>query len=236
MIPDHYHYLLINLLTVAYPLAQSYERRIRFLAKWKAIFTSIAIASAIYLTWDELFTALGVWGFNERYLLGIYIGRLPLEEYNFFVTSAFACLFIYEVLIYFVPKDPFRNTHQAMTFFFLLVTLFLGIYFYPRWYTSLCFLLAAVLMALQFFVFKFAWMGRFFLGYFVSLIPFLLINSWLTGAFTDEPIVWYNDMENMSLRIGTIPAEDTIYLLGFLFIVTLFYERSLKRPMSELGV
>jgi len=227
--PDHYHYLLINLLTIAYPLAQSYERRIRFLGNWQAILTGMAVASGIYLAWDELFTALGVWGFNERYLIGVYIGELPIEEYNFFWTVPFACLFIYEVLKYFIKRDLFRDTHQALTLFFLLCTVFLGIYFYPNLYTTSCFFLTATLMALQLFVFRFKWMGRFYMGYFVSLIPFLIMNGWLTGAFTDEPIVWYNDLENMGLRIFTIPAEDTMYLLSYLFILTAFYERTKAR-------
>lgn len=232
MIPEHYHYLLINAITIAYPLAQSYERRIRFLSNWRAILVGIAVAGGIYLAWDELFTTLGIWGFNEDYLVGIYIGKLPLEEYNFFLTVPFACLFIYEVLIHFIKKDPLYDHHQMITFFFLLCTLFLGVYFYPRLYTSVCFLLTSLLMALQFFVFKFRWMGRFYAGYFVSLVPFLVLNAWLTGAFTQEPIVWYNDLETMGLRIITIPAEDTMYLLSFLFLVTVFYERTKTNSAS----
>lgn len=225
MIADHYHYLLINVLTIAYPLAQSYERRIRFLKNWKAILTAMAVASGIYLAWDEAFTALGIWGFNADYLVGIYIGRLPLEEYNFFWTVPFACLFIYEVMNYFFPKDWFENIHQAITFFFLISTLFLATYFIDKAYTSITFYLAAFLMGLQFFILKKEWMGRFYRGYMVSLIPFLVMNGWLTGSFTKEPIVWYNNAENMGLRIGTIPAEDSIYLLCYLFILTLVYER-----------
>jgi lycopene cyclase domain-containing protein len=226
MIPDSLHYLCINALTIAYPLAQSFEKRLRFLSNWRALLTGTAVAGGIFLAWDELFTALGVWGFNERYITGIYIGRLPLEEYNFFFTVPFACLFIYEVLRHFIKQDPLSEVHQAITFFFFLTTLFLGAYFFPRLYTSVSFFLGALLMGLQFFVFRFAWMGRFFLGYFVSLVPFLIMNAWLTGAFTEEPIVWYNNLENTGIRVSTIPIEDFIYLLSFLFLVTLFYERS----------
>ena len=236
MIPDNYHYLLINVLTIAYPLAQSYEHRLRFLSNWKAIFTSMAIASGIYLAWDEAFTAMGVWGFNERYVIGSYLGSLPIEEFNFFWTVPFSCLFIYEVLNYFIKKDLLHRHHQAITFFFMLCTLFLGVYFFPRWYTSICFFLTAFLMSLQFFVLKYDWMGRFYLGFFVSLIPFMVMNGWLTGSFTEEPIVWYNDMENMGLRIFTIPAEDSMYLLSYLYILTVFYERGKRRsvPVPQL--
>lgn len=235
MIPDQYHYLLINLLTIAYPLAQSYEHRIRFLKHWKAIFTATAIVGGIFLAWDEMFTALRVWGFNERYLTGIYIGRLPLEEYNFFLTVPFACLFIYEVLNHFIKVDLLKNHHQSITFFFLLCTLFLGTYFSPKLYTMICFYFTAIVLSMQFFFFKNEWMGRFYLGYFVSLIPFLIMNGWLTGSFTEEPIVWYNDLHNMGIRIGTVPLEDSMYLLGYLLLVTMIYERvKLKNQMTNI--
>jgi lycopene cyclase domain-containing protein len=231
LVPDKYLYLLINLLSIAYPLAQSYEKRLRLLRNWRAIFTSIAITGAVFLAWDELFTQLEVWGFNGRYITGIYIGALPIEEWGFFFTIPFACIFVYEVLNYFIKKDLFENSHQAMTLFFLMVTLFLGFYFSDKLYTVVAFYFAAILLSLQFLVFKHKWMGRFYMAYFVSLIPFLLVNGWLTGSFTDEPIVWYNNNENMGLRIFTIPVEDTIYLLGMLLMVFMIYEKGkIKEP------
>ncbi|MDP4664032.1 MAG: lycopene cyclase domain-containing protein [Salibacteraceae bacterium] len=229
-IPDRYIYLLINVLTIAYPLAQSYEKRIRLLQHWKAIFTSIAITGAVFLAWDELFTQLEVWGFNGRYLTGIYIGALPIEEWGFFLTVPFACIFVYEVLNYFIKKDIFANSHQAITLFFLMVTTFLGYYFHDRMYTSTSFFFAAILLLGQLMVFRFSWMGRFYMAYFVCLIPFLIMNGWLTGSFTDEPIVWYNNLENMGLRIFTIPAEDTIYLLGMLLLTFMVYEKVKVKP------
>lgn len=218
------------MLTIAYPLAQSYEKRIRLLQHWKAIFTSIAITGAVFLAWDELFTQLEFWGFNGRYLTGIYIGALPIEEWGFFLTVPFACIFVYEVLNFFIKKDIFANSHQAITLFFLMVTTFLGYYFHDRMYTSTSFFFAAILLLGQLMVFRFSWMGRFYMAYFVCLIPFLIMNGWLTGSFTDEPIVWYNNLENMGLRIFTIPAEDTIYLLGMLLLTFMVYEKVKVKP------
>lgn len=225
-IPEHYHYLTINLLTLIYPLLQSYEHRLRFLGNARGIIVSMAISGAVFLAWDELFTKLGVWSFNERYLTGIYIGTLPLEEYGFFLTVPFACLFIYEVLNYFIKRDILGPYKLGITWFFLLLTVILGVYFYPRLYTTSCFFLGAILLALQMFVLKSEWLGRFYLAYFVSLVPFLIMNGWLTGSFTEEPIVVYNNMENMGLRIFTIPVEDTIYLLDYLLLTTIFFERN----------
>lgn len=213
------------MLIVAYPLAQSYERRIRFLSQWKAIFTAMAIAGSVFLAWDELFTTIGVWGFNERYLTGIYYGHLPLEECLFFVAVPFSTLFIYEVIGCFFPDAGVPHP-RAFLLFFLIFTLVVGWYFFPRLYTSVTFFFAATLLAVQLFFVRSPWLGRFFITYFVSLVPFLVMNGWLTGAFTDEPIVWYNDIENMGLRLITIPFEDTIYLLGYLLLLVWMYERS----------
>lgn len=213
------------MLTIAYPLAQSFEHRIRLIRQWKAIFASIAIMAGVFLSWDELFTQLEVWGFNSRYLSGIYIGALPIEEWLFFITTPFAVIFIHEVLRYFIRKDPFENSHQAITLFFMLVTGFLCWHFYPRLYTTSSFFLAFFLLSMQFFFLKNRWMGRFYLTFFTSLVPFLIMNGWLTGSFTDEPIVIYNNLENMGLRIGTIPFEDVIYNLDMLLIVMMGYEK-----------
>jgi lycopene cyclase domain-containing protein len=69
-------------------------------------------------------------------------------------------------------------------------------------------------------------------GYGISLIPFFLVNGILTGWLLEEPIVWYDNAENLGIRLGTIPVEDSIYLLLLLGIVTVFYERPLARDHS----
>ena len=59
----------------------------------------------------------------------------------------------------------------------------------------------------------------------MSLIPFLLINGFLTGSFTQEPVVIYNPDEILGIRILNIPVEDSIYNMLMLLIVVFFYER-----------
>ncbi len=62
------------------------------------------------------------------------------------------------------------------------------------------------------------YMGRFYFAFMVILLPFFIVNGILTGSFMDEPIVWYNDKENMGVRLGTIPLEDVFYAMLMLLM------------------
>src|ERR1700741_1031957 len=100
---QHYTYLALILFTLSYPLFKSFEDKIRFASKWKFLFPGILASAAFFITWDILFTKYGIWSFNPDYVLGLFILRLPIEEWLFFIVVPFSCIFIYEVMNYFVP-------------------------------------------------------------------------------------------------------------------------------------
>lgn len=84
------------------------------------------------------------------------------------------------------------------------------------------------------------WMGprflaAFFRTYAVCLVPFILVNGALTGSVTSQPIVWYDNAENLGMRIGSIPVEDAFYLLPLLWLVIFQYERRLAATTLDLG-
>ncbi len=47
-----FSYLLINLLTLAGPMARSFEPRIAYWRKWKALFPAIGLTMVLFITWD----------------------------------------------------------------------------------------------------------------------------------------------------------------------------------------
>ncbi len=208
-----YTYLLLNLLTILVPLIMSFEKKIFFRQHWKHVFISISIVGALFLIWDVIFTGLGVWEFNSDYIIGIYFLDLPLEEWLFFVTVPFACVFIYEVLSI-VKFSDFANQFSRVLLIILSATLLIiAILNTEKLYTTSTFFLLALILVYYVLVSKAKSPARFISGYLLALIPFFIINGLLTGF----PVVIYNNEENLGIRLFTIPLEDIFY--GMLLVL-----------------
>jgi len=222
-----YTYLCINILTILIPFALSFERRVLYVSKWKYLFPAIFIVGLIFIVWDYFFTLWGVWGFNHAYLVGVYILNLPLEEVLFFVCIPFSCVFIYEVLAYFIPQDIGTRVALPLTYVLVVILGMAGIIYLDKIYTSVTFLSLAFLLLVLFLSVKPHWLGRFYLMYLISLVPFLIVNGVLTNGLSfiePRPVVWYNNHVNLSLRFIGIPLEDFFYSLLLLLGVVSVYE------------
>jgi lycopene cyclase domain-containing protein len=173
--------------------------------------------------WDEWFTQMGVWGFNPRYLTGSYLFSLPIEEILFFICIPYACVFTYEAVNYLISWRMSKK-HQDLITDILAGALFLvGVIYFNQWYTSVTFILASIFLNLHRWVWKSDYLGKFYLAFVFILIPFFIVNGILTGTGIEDQVVWYNDAENLGIRMGTIPVEDTFYgMLLLLMNVSLF--------------
>ncbi len=216
----HYTYLLINILTVAGPLMLSFDNKVAFYKKFKFILPGLIITGLLYLVWDYIFTISKVWAFNNDYITGIKLYELPLEETLFFITIPFACIFIYECLLCYLKKDYLQALSRYLTYFFIGLSFILAIIYNNRLYSLINFgTLFFAMLYLQFGKHKLK-AGRFYLAYFISLLPFYIVN----GILTAIPIVTYNNNENMGFRVGSIPFEDHFYAMSLLLINLFFYE------------
>ncbi len=207
-----YTYLLIDLGCILVPFLFSFYRPHPFFKTWKSFWKANIIVALFFIIWDMAFTKMGVWGFNPDYLTGLNIGNLPLEEVLFFICIPYACTFTYFSFEYLIKSVPKLNTAFISAWTGLLIVL--AFVYSDRWYTALTFSLLAVYLVLRQFL-KMPW-SRLLIAYLAILPFFFLSNGLLTGSYLDSPIVWYNDAENMGIRMFTIPVEDSMY--GFLLI------------------
>jgi lycopene cyclase domain-containing protein len=62
----------------------------------------------------------------------------------------------------------------------------------------------------------------------------MLCNGILTGGLTDEPVVIYNNAENLGIRIWTVPIEDTVYSMTLFLMNISFFEHLRSQKTIQL--
>ena len=227
-------YLLINLLSISIPFFFSFHPRLKFYRQWYAVFPAVIIPAVIFLLWDILFTRWGVWGFNPSHLGGINWFGLPMEEWLFFVCIPYASVFTYFCLNILVKRDFIGRYAKPISWMLIAVLSIIAVMNIDRIYTSVTFFSTALFLSAHLLILGSNYLGRFYFAYLIIfLFPFLIVNGILTGSFLTEPVVWYDNAENLSLRIFTIPIEDFVYgLLLFLMNVTIYEWLVMKRKFA----
>jgi lycopene cyclase domain-containing protein len=225
-------YLMVDLLSVSLPLMFSFYPKANFSKKYRFLWPSILISAALFLCWDIAFTRMGVWGFNPDYVSGIYVFNLPMEEVLFFICIPYCCVYLYEAMKYFIVRDYLKKISPFISVALIVLLAVIVIVHFPRWYTSIALTACAGLIA---FNIRSSYMGRFYFSYALVLVPFMIVNGILTGSFTEEPVVWYNEKEIIGIRIGTIPIEDVFYgMLLMLSQITMYENFQVKFPAQSL--
>jgi lycopene cyclase domain-containing protein len=221
-------YLILNIASFIVPFAYSFEKKMRFIKWWKSVFLSIFIVATFFIIWDIAFTKMGIWGFNPKYLVGINVFGLPLEEILFFICIPYASIFTHYALGYFFPNlklSEFKANYITIMLFLSALVLF--IFNTDKWYTSINLLVFIVLLVYSF-ITENTILQKFYITFLVILIPFFIVNGILTGSFINEEVVWYNNAENLGIRLFTIPIEDTFYAFSMLFLNLILIEKLKK--------
>lgn len=217
-------YLLVDVFTIIVPFIFSFHPKLKFYKNFKPFFISNIIIASAFLLWDILFTKLGVWGFNSDYVLGIYIFNLPLEEILFFICIPFSCVFTYHCLNVFFQIRWKPKTENIFVLCFSAILLFTGLYFPSRLYPASTFISLGIVLLVVKYIVKINWLGKLVIIYPVLLLPFFIVNGILTGSGLEQPVVWYNDLENLRIRLFTIPVEDIFYGFELILLNILLYE------------
>jgi lycopene cyclase domain-containing protein len=220
---EQWTYAILLAASISVPLIRSFEHRVAFYRNFPHLFKGILVMMLLFIPWDIYFTRMNVWSFNYSYVLGVYVQSLPLEEWLFFIVITYCCVFVYEVLIYFFPRFHFPRTTYTLTVILGLLTITIALLNTHRMYTFVVMYLSSILLFWQISSDNHKkWLSHFYLMFFISLIPFFIVN----GILTSFPVVIYDDTQNLSLRLGTIPYEDMFYFMSMMFITIMVYENS----------
>ena len=90
----------------------------------------------------------------------------------------------------------------------------------------------SIIIFLAEFIFKNKELGKLYFIFLIILIPFCIDNGILTGSFLKEPIVWYNDQENLNMRIATIPLEDIFYGMSLILLDFCLFKKFIEKTLG----
>ncbi|WP_413666742.1 lycopene cyclase domain-containing protein [Mucilaginibacter sp. Mucisp86] len=216
-------YLLIDLFSVLVPFLFSFHPSLKFYKNWRSLFPAMFITGAVFISWDMYFTHLKIWGFNPVYLIGIYMGNLPVEEVLFFFCIPYSCVFTYACLNAMLKKNIFARYQINISSLLIAFSLFMAIWSHKQHYTCYTFAALAILLFTAQFILKASWLSMFYNTYLLLLLPFLIVNGLLTGTGLENPVVWYNPAHIIGLRILTIPVEDIFYGMDLIILNVMIY-------------
>ncbi|UCH66177.1 MAG: lycopene cyclase domain-containing protein [Ignavibacterium sp.] len=220
----NFEYLIFNAVVVGGPTLFGSLNCCYIWNHWKQMLIAIVIPAIPFLLWDALVTGTH-WNFNPKYVSGIKIINLPIEEILFFITIPFACLFTWEMIIRRMDEKTINVTWLRML---LYLTLPAGIYFFSigKQYTglTLTFLFIANLLD-QLLKTNLLYDKRFYFYLLLIVIFTLIFNGYLTW----RPVVTYGVEYQLDFRIITIPIEDFFYGISLLFMNTSLYKLLLKK-------
>lgn len=189
----------------------------------------------IFVAWDIIFTHLGYWFFNPIHNSGIYINKLPLEEYLFFIVIPYACAFSFYAVQFHFPK--FKVNEQwtkGLTFLIVVLSIIMAFLNQNLTYTFVAFLVLPVVLLLSYYFARDV--VQYYLAiYPILLIPFFIINGILTGTGIEQAVFDYNPQAILGIRILSVPIEDMVYNFSLLLsplALTQIFEMRFKKPRT----
>ena len=215
----------------AVPIVLSFDKKLQFYRKWNVVWPAIFIVAFIYIAFDILLTKLGVWGFNPEYHSNLKMFGLPIEEWLFFIIIPYASLFLHFAFVLYYPKIRLtKKTTLSITLSITVLFILILLKNYGHTYTLYILSFTIFVLGLSFFD-RSNHLSHFYVTFLIILVPFIIVNAILTGSFIEGEVVWYNNNENLEIRILTIPIEDFSYAFSMILLnlqlITFFESRKM---------
>jgi lycopene cyclase domain-containing protein len=187
---------------------------------FKSTMISLFIMALIFSIWDQIVTGKW-WVFNQKFILEIKIGNLPIEEILFFFSIPFACLLIWENLSQFkIKNSQIKNFNPAAMLAFLFICI--GVVFLATRmeYSSIVSLILGIMILIDFIFQKLLAQKTTLIFFGIVVILTTIFNNFLTSL----PILIYDNAYKTGFLFGTMPIEDVFYGLILIFGNISLYE------------
>lgn len=217
-------YFIFNIVIIIGPiLALVFYPKIRKV-KAAPLVLSILTSALLFVIGDEIVTNV-FWSFNEKYTIGLNLGKVPIEEILFFFTVPFACLVLWvNWQKHSKSLRQFANIPLllvSLSSVVAIVSLLSGLHYTAS--VSVAFACCVVLDAKL----KTKLFSQF------AFLSFLCFVNVLTALFnlylTSRPVVLYNSLLKSNWNFLTIPLEDFVYGMTLISLVVTIYEYTKHR-------
>lgn len=218
-----YEYLLFNVIIIACPFLVTFFLPRYKLPHIKKTLLSMPLPIVVFVVWDLYVTGY-FWTFNPHYITGVQFVHIPVEEFLFFLTTSYTCLFVWIAM-----KDHMTSiTLHNRTYLYILVPdiLILSMTFIQHlWYSVLVSAGLLLTLCMDRLLKTYVYTRTLTYKFIAVIICFTaLFNYYLTA----RPVVLYNRSVKTNIFIGPIPIEDFVYGVVFIISVIILYEHAVK--------
>lgn len=179
----NYTYLLVNIALLLLSLFLFFNKKAVVLGVWKLALPAALMASFIFFGTSYLLRYFGILIFDIRYLSGIHILALPLEEFMFCILMPVTGLGIYTFLNITFPGNSLQKF--SLTVSNLLLGLCMAMLFFAyqsgNVYSIIFDVILVLLLIYIEYINKLRFMYRFYRAYVLCMILFYPVYFIITG-------------------------------------------------------
>jgi len=216
-----FEYLIFNALILIGPLLSAFFYKHAVIPKLKPALKSIFLVAIVFIIWDHFVTDV-FWKFNNNFITGIRIGRLPIEEIMFFISVPFACLFLWVNYQLRFDRQKMISSPRYIKYFMVLIFFLSGYFIYIKtYYTGSVFIIFFLTVLLDMIIKTRLFIKEIFWKF--SGIVLMLTFFW-NLYLTARPVVIYNPAYKTGINLITIPVEDFLYGLVMVSLILIIYQ------------
>jgi len=218
---EHLTYLLLLLIYLIVPVFLSFQKKVRFAFQLRYLFPATIFTGAIFLMMSWRFTEFGIWTFNDDYLTGINLLKVPLELWLSVFIIPFSAAYIYEWLKIRFEQFEKANIFLAISLVLLIVFIALAYLYRRALFSFFIFFLTAIYLGYTLFRNRYKkHLTKFYLAYLIMLIPFMVV-SFIMNLL---PVITFDATHVMPVAILGVPIERFVYIYLMMLINFTIYE------------